>query len=140
MKKFQLLIVTFSLILILGCGKDDSADSFVGTWVAETIKVSGCADEGRNGSEDVPCDHSCYRLELMGDGNYTFQQDFTVESGFWVLDGKLKLCSDQEGETICDEYIALLAQGGLELSSDSTSSGCVTTYIFMKEDPADTIQ
>jgi hypothetical protein len=132
--------MTFSLIWISGCGKDDSADSFIGTWVAETIEVSGCADEGRNGTEEVPCDDSCYRLELRGDGNYTFQQDFTVESGFWVLDGKLKLCMNEEDETVCTEYLPVLTQGGLELSSDSTSSGCVTTYFFMKADPADTIQ
>ena len=132
--------MTFGLMWISGCGKDDSADSLVGTWEAETIEVSGCADDRRNGSEDVPCNDSCYRLQLMGDGNYTFQQDFAVESGIWSLDGKLKLCLDDEGEIVCEEYLAVLGQGSLELSTDSTSSGCVTTYFFIKVDPADTIQ
>ncbi|WP_424961230.1 hypothetical protein [Ekhidna sp.] len=138
MKKIILLLSVVALIWVMGCKDDDESDSFVGTWVAQTLTVSGCDDPNRNGTSNLQCSDACYRLTLQGNGDFSYQQGFTVQSGFWVLDGKLKLCSDEEGETVCDEYMADLAQSSLILTTDSTSAGCVSTYVFLREEPADT--
>lgn len=138
MKKIILLLSVGVLVGVIGCGDDDESGSFVGTWIGQTRTIS-CKDPSRSvPTTSLKCDDSCYRLILEGNGDFTYQQGFSTQSGFWELGDKLKLCSDEEGETMCDRYSAQLAQGSLTLVTDSTSAGCVTTLLFFKEEPADT--
>ncbi|WP_420575193.1 hypothetical protein [Ekhidna sp.] len=138
MKKFILILSIVAICWATGCKDDDDSGSFVGTWIGQTKTVS-CKDPSKSiPTAGLRCDDSCYRLTLEGNGDFTYQQGFSEQSGFWELDGRLKLCQDEEGETICEEYDAQVAQGALTLVTDSTSAGCVSTFLFFKEEPADT--
>jgi hypothetical protein len=140
MKKIFLLLSTVGLLWIAGCKNDDDAGSYIGTWIGQTETISNCkgSNINRNGTKQLKCEDSCYRLILGDDGNFSYQQGFDVQTGFWELDGKLKLCMEEEGEVLCDQYASQIAQGTLTLVSDSTSAGCISTILFFKEQPADT--
>ena len=128
------------ILISISCSEDDRSDSLIGTWVAESIVVTGCSDESRNGTELVECNDSCYRLVLESSGDYSFQREFSTEVGTWDAGDRLRLCQDEEGEIVCEEFNIDFAQINLILSTDSTSSGCVTSFIFAPEVAADTTQ
>ncbi|MEO9485546.1 MAG: hypothetical protein ABJG47_18950 [Ekhidna sp.] len=125
-----------SCICFFGCGDDDNSASFVGTWVADNITVSDCSEPARNRSDALDCDDvSCFKLVLNGDKTYTFQRGLPVESGNWDAGDFLNLCMDSEGEIICERFAAQFSGISMILTADSTSSGCVTSYIFNLQAP-----
>jgi len=133
MKKIMLILCAYTGIMTVGCSDEDSSGDLVGVWVAEQIVVTGCRDEARNGTEELECNISCYRLNLQSNGDYTFQQGFTTELGFWRSGDRLELCMDEEGEVLCESFNIDFAQNTFIMSTDSSSSGCVTSYVFAPE-------
>jgi len=140
MKKIILILSVASLVWVMSCKDDDDAGSFVGTWIGQTVSITGCDDPTRNSPpSNLRCDDAfCYRLDLEGNGDFTYREGLSTRTGFWDLNGSLKLCTDEEGETVCEKFDAQIAQGNLFLTADSTSAGCVYQYIFFREEPADT--
>ena len=134
MKNIAPLLV-LSCIWLIGCGDDDSSDSFIGIWVADNITVSNCSDVSRNSSDAVSCDAvSCYRITFGGDGVHSFQRGLATETGTWSVGDVLNLCLDEEGEITCESFLAQFSDASLILTSDSTSSGCITAYLFNKQE------
>ncbi len=124
---------------MIGCSDDDSLGNFVGTWVASSVTVSNCQDEARNGTDQVSCDDvTCTRLELNSDKTYSFQRGLSIERGTWDGGSSLELCKDEEGEIICERFGVQFSGISLILTTDSTSSGCISSFIFNPEIPADT--
>lgn len=133
MKKFVPFLI-ISCFWLIGCGDDDSSGNFIETWVASSITVSDCSDPARNGTNAVSCDDvTCYRLELNGDDSYTFQRGLSIENGTWGVGDFLQLCMTEEGETSCENFAVQFTGISMVLTSDSTSSGCVTNYFFSPE-------
>lgn len=134
--------IPFLLILCIwfaGCGDDDISATFVGTWVADNITVSNCSEPARNVSTPVDCDDvACYRLVLAGDKTYTFQRGLPSETGTWDSGDFLTLCQENEGEVICEKFAYQFSGISMILTSDSTSSGCISTFTFNLQ--ADTAQ
>lgn len=138
-------IIPFLLITsvwLISCSDDDNTGNFIGTWVASSIVITDCQDGNRNGTNEVSCDDvSCYRLVLDGsDNSYSFQRGLTIERGTWDVNDFLLLCMDEEGERTCEQFAVQFSGISMILTSDSTSSGCVTNYFFSPETPVDTIQ
>lgn len=140
MKKIiPLLLIT--CIWFIGCSDDDSSGNFIGTWVATSVVVSNCQDDNRNGADELACDDvTCYRLELNADETYSYQRGLGVETGTWDSGDVLRLCMDQEGEITCESFGVQFSGISMILTADSTTSGCISSFFFDPEVPADTIQ
>lgn len=139
MKKIIPLLL-ISCVWFIGCGDDDSSGNFIGVWVANSIVVTNCQDDNRNGANGVACDDvSCYRLELNEDNTYSFQRGLGIEEGTWDVDDFLVLCVEQEGEIDCENFSVQFSGISMILTADSTSSGCTSSYFFDPETPTDTI-
>lgn len=124
---------------MIGCSDDDSSGNFIGTWVASSVAVSNCQTDARNGTDPLTCDDvSCTRLELNSDNTYSFQRGLAVSNGTWSGGSTLELCQDEEGEIVCERFGVQFSGISLILTADSTSSGCISTYFFNPEIPADT--
>ena len=136
-KIIPLLLIT--CIWFIGCSDDDSGGNLIGTWVGTSIVVTDCQDNNRNGVDPLSCDDvSCYRLELAANDSFTYQRGLAIESGTWEVNDFLFLCTDQEGERSCERFEVQFSGISMILVADSTSSGCVSSYIFDPEVPADT--
>ncbi len=137
-------IIPFLLILciwFIGCGDDDASGNFIGVWVASSVVTTNCQDVTRNGSDGLPCDDvSCYRLELNADDTYSFQRGLGIENGNWDVGDFLVLCVTEENETVCENFSVQFSGISMILTADSTSSGCISSFIFEPEIQSDTIQ
>ncbi|WP_462250220.1 hypothetical protein [Ekhidna sp.] len=137
-------IVPFLLILsiwMIGCSDDDNTGNFIGIWIATSETISNCQEEARNGTDPLTCtDVSCYKLELNSDNTYSFQRGLAIESGNWSGGSSLELCMDEEGEIICERFGVQFSGISLIFTTDSTTSGCISTFFFNPEVATDTIQ
>ena len=137
MKKFLLILSAISLIWISGCKDDDRSGSFVGVWIGTTVAVTDCMEPTDNSERSLSCDDSsCYRLDLNGDGTYTYQEGLAITPGTWSTAGGITLCSVEDGEEVCETYAAVVNSTTLTLSTTNEDTGCITSLIFTRTEEA----
>ncbi|MEQ9403989.1 MAG: hypothetical protein RIM99_10405 [Cyclobacteriaceae bacterium] len=134
--KIKFTALLLSTLFLMNCGDDDdTAASYIGTWVATNIDINSCEDFTQDNFSSVQCtDQSCYKITLTDSLTYEFQRVLDTERGTWNSSGVvLTLCRDDEGEQICDTYIGTLNSSGLRLSEAAEPDGCITSYIMERE-------
>lgn len=130
MQKIPKLLLFISLIWASGCGDDDDSAAFIGVWEGSSVVVSDCSTN--SGTTRRSCDDTrCYRLTLIADGTYTFQEGLPVRSGTWSESGgEITLCVEEDGEQVCETYFITLNSAVLTLGTVNEANGCITTQIF----------
>lgn len=122
--------------LFSSCNDDDnSAESYVGTWIATTEETTDCTDARDNSFQMLSCtDVDCFRLTLNGDGTYSFQEGLPTEVGTWSASGRtLSLCTENDGEQTCRFSTGIFQGAGLLFSISDEDTGCTTMYTMERE-------
>ncbi|GAB4239957.1 MAG: hypothetical protein Tsb0034_16160 [Ekhidna sp.] len=135
MKKiiFPLLLATLFLV---NCEDDDKSGALIGVWIGESREVIECTDDSKNRIFDLDCTNtSCFRLEILADGTYSYKQGTVTDFGDWSGGGtSLRLCTDEEGETLCTDYIIEENTSvTLGISTTDEATACKTIIFFQRE-------
>lgn len=117
----------------MNCKEDDEGDVYVGVWIG-TVAETDCPSDEDDFSNELACDeNTCYRLTIVGDGSFTYQQGLATLTGTWSVSGSsLSLCTLEDGEQECVLYATTLG-AKLTLSLLTESTGCTTTTTFDRE-------
>lgn len=129
----KLLAICSLFLIFSGCGEDNEGKALIGIWESDIVTITECLDGSNNRQINRRCDESsCYRLELNGDGSFSYQKGTLVETGTYSGDfRRLSLCIEDEGETVCENYtVGENTSVTLVLTKTDEFTECVTAEYF----------
>jgi hypothetical protein len=134
--------VLFSIVMVTSSCNDDKDSSpsnpIVGTWVMESVTLSGCDDDEDNGEYELGCTNTtCSKVTVSKNGGFTSTTTFggqtETDNGTYEITGnKIEICTD--GGTDCSISDFQLSDGDKKLTMKEIDedSGCLMNVIYKK--------
>jgi len=131
-----------SLITLLANCKDDelpvSSNPLVGTWVMESIAISGCNDPEEDGSVSAICTTStCSKIIMTREGAFTvsiiLNNTPNEDTGtYLVMNDVIEICV--QGGISCSNVVYELFDDNkrLKFTDVDGASGCTTETVYKK--------
>ena len=136
------VVVIFSIILLTASCNDDKESSpsnpIVGTWVLETITMSGCDDDDENGSYSLGCTATtCSKVTTTKDGKFSTSTTLggvTVnDNGTYSVTGNsLAICVDNGTDCSTTEFLLSSNNNNLTMKETDDETGCLTIAVYKR--------
>lgn len=136
------IAVIFSVVVLTSSCNDDKESSpsnpIVGTWVLETITMSGCDDDDENGNFSLGCTATtCSKVTTTKDGKFsssTTLGGITVnDNGTYAVSGNsLEICVDNGTDCSTTQFQLSNSNNNLTMKETDEETGCLTTAVYKR--------